>query len=151
MLNLNHFSCKIPWLVIELYRNLGYCVLGAATTFVMTDMSKLTIGRLRPHFLTLCDPVLSDDLCKEKVEGDEESRYMKFVVEKNISRLCQTMNPDQTNKFELGLDIIEKVNTKDRLQCRHDNIALVFSRVFMKLSYPSCRVTHPSASSVPHI
>ena len=82
------FSIEIPWLAIELYRNLGYCVLGAATTFVLTDMSKFTVGRLRPHFLNLCDPDLTTEgLCKSSPDG-----YPKFVEgdERDITKLCRS-------------------------------------------------------------
>ena len=68
---------------MEIYRSLGYCVLGAATTFLFTDLSKFTIGRLRPHFLTLCKPNYNYynytnnnyTLCKD------DHGFMRFVEE----------------------------------------------------------------------
>ena len=53
----------IPLIVAELYRSLGFMIFGAATAFLFTDLSKFTIGRLRPHFLTVCKPDMSE--CKD--------------------------------------------------------------------------------------
>merc|ERR1712126_246106 len=58
---------EIPLIVAELYRSLGHMVFGAATTFLFTDTSKYQIGRLRPHFLTVCEPNI--DLCKDPDTG----------------------------------------------------------------------------------
>ena len=67
--------CNVKWVYMEIYRSLGYCVLGAATTFLFTDLSKFTIGRLRPHFLSLCKPDYSNETCRD------EHGYMRFVEE----------------------------------------------------------------------
>lgn len=44
-----------PWLWMA-YIKVGTFGFGAATTVLVTDIAKYTIGRLRPHFLTLCVP-----------------------------------------------------------------------------------------------
>ena len=38
----------------------------------ITEIAKLTIGRLRPHFLTVCGIELTEELCKE-------NGYLRFV------------------------------------------------------------------------
>jgi len=64
-----------PWIAVELYRHFGYFTLGALTTLLFTEMAKYTIGRLRPHFLTLCQPDYGKEgLCKD------EYGYDKFVT-----------------------------------------------------------------------
>ena len=55
-----------PWVFIELYRILGYFILGALFTLLTTEMAKFKVGRLRPYFLTICAPDLSDVKCKDK-------------------------------------------------------------------------------------
>lgn len=67
--------CNMPWVLIELYRVMGYFTLGALCTLLTTEMAKYKIGRLRPYFLTVCDIDLTDDLCKD------EFGYNKFVTE----------------------------------------------------------------------
>ena len=47
---------KTPWIAVELYRHFGYFSLGALTCLLFTELSKYSIGRLRPHYLTLCMP-----------------------------------------------------------------------------------------------
>ena len=67
--------CNMPWVLIELYRVMGYFTLGALCTLLTTEMAKYKIGRLRPYFLTVCDIDLTDNLCKD------EFGYNKFVTE----------------------------------------------------------------------
>ena len=50
-------------------------------------MSKFTVGRLRPHFLNLCNPDLTTaGLCKS------DDGYPKFVEgdERDITKLCRS-------------------------------------------------------------
>jgi len=60
------WKVKVPWIATELYRQFGYFGLGALGCLVFTEISKYSIGRLRPHFLSLCQPAMTDDLCKDQ-------------------------------------------------------------------------------------
>ena len=64
-----------PWIAVEIYRHFGYFALGACGCLLFTEIAKYTIGRLRPHFLTLCQPNLGPELC------EDEFGYKKFVME----------------------------------------------------------------------
>ena len=66
-------------------------------------MSKFTVGRLRPHFLNLCNPILDDELCKS------EDGYPKFVEgdARKIENLCQSLK-NANNEEERAR--IDKVN-----------------------------------------
>lgn len=67
-----------PSLFRYIYRTLIIFLVGAATTFVLSEVMKLASGRLRPHFLTVCNPdydripcsegyiVITDDYCNGK-------------------------------------------------------------------------------------
>lgn len=85
---------NIPWIIIELYRILGYFALGALCTLLTTELAKYKIGtytivsgpsilcvsvrnddnhsscpnsgRLRPYFFSVCKANLDDDLCKDE-------------------------------------------------------------------------------------
>ena len=70
-----------PWIAVELYRHFGYFTLGALGCLLFTEIAKYTVGRLRPHFLTLCQPNLTPELC------DDEYGYKKFVTE-NEDAIC---------------------------------------------------------------
>ena len=53
----------LPWLVLDLYRVLGHFIQGALATLLITEVAKVSIGRLRPHFLFLCHP--DSSMCKD--------------------------------------------------------------------------------------
>ncbi|KAJ8681856.1 hypothetical protein QAD02_017648 [Eretmocerus hayati] len=50
-----------PWMSMA-YAKIGMFGFGAATTVLTTDVAKYTVGRLRPHFMTLCDPTIDCSL-----------------------------------------------------------------------------------------
>lgn len=52
--NLTAGRVPLPWLVLDLYRVLGHFVQGFLATLLITEVAKVSIGRLRPHFLHLC-------------------------------------------------------------------------------------------------
>ncbi|XP_016926586.2 putative phosphatidate phosphatase [Drosophila suzukii] len=53
---------------VELARQSTYFCFGLLLTFDATEVGKYTIGRLRPHFLAVCQPQLSDgSLCSDPV------------------------------------------------------------------------------------
>ncbi|KAH8370911.1 hypothetical protein KR093_005518, partial [Drosophila rubida] len=49
---------ELPHWLLECYRKIGCFVFGLGIEQLTTDIAKYAIGRLRPHFLTLCEPVL---------------------------------------------------------------------------------------------
>lgn len=49
-------------------------ILGFSMCMLITDVSKYSLGRLRPHFLTLCNPNL-EDVCYQLEEEDTEYYY----------------------------------------------------------------------------
>eukprot|EP00092_Neocalanus_flemingeri_P034736 GFUD01037800.1.p1 GENE.GFUD01037800.1~~GFUD01037800.1.p1 ORF type:complete len:313 (-),score=66.54 GFUD01037800.1:207-1145(-) len=74
------FGFEVPWIMIELYRHIGYMTVGATTCFLFTDLSKFTIGRLRPHFLSICNPNYAE-ICNE-------GGYEKFINGDDMD-ICQ--------------------------------------------------------------
>jgi phosphatidate phosphatase len=42
------------------YKFIGILAFGAACSQLTTDIAKYTIGRLRPHFISVCQPVFTD-------------------------------------------------------------------------------------------
>ena len=50
------------------------------------------MGRLRPHYLTLCNPELTDALCKD------EWGYNKFVTEPE-ELICRDMTEEKVKKL----------------------------------------------------
>ena len=83
---------RTPWITVELYRYFGYLLLGALTTLLFTELAKYTVGRLRPHYLTLCDPELTEELCKD------QWGYNKFVTESE-DVICRNMTEEKEKKL----------------------------------------------------
>ncbi|XP_037718197.1 putative phosphatidate phosphatase [Drosophila subpulchrella] len=60
---------------VELARQSTYFCFGLLLTFDATEVGKYTIGRLRPHFLAVCQPQLSDgSMCSDPVN---QHRYVE--------------------------------------------------------------------------
>ena len=49
-------NLRLARLEANLYHHLKLFLFGAAVTGILTSLGKLTIGRLRPHFLAVCAP-----------------------------------------------------------------------------------------------
>ena len=49
--------------VAALYRQVGVFVFGCAISQSFTDIAKVSVGRLRPHFLDVCQPDFSTINC----------------------------------------------------------------------------------------
>ena len=86
--NLPLFGYTFPWILIELYRHIGYMTVGAMTCFLFTDLSKFRIGRLRPHFLTICKPDYQC-ICKD---GDD---FEKFAIGED-TEICIGLTSNET-------------------------------------------------------
>ncbi|XP_054738814.1 putative phosphatidate phosphatase [Anastrepha obliqua] len=46
--------------IVECYKKIGLLIFGSGVGQLTMDIAKYTIGRLRPHFSTVCQPVLAD-------------------------------------------------------------------------------------------
>ena len=81
---------KIYWLS-SVYNALAVFIFGSVVTQFLTELTKHSVGRLRPHFYTLCDPIVDDYMCStgyvtefECRSKDEkmlkEARYVNLLV-----------------------------------------------------------------------
>ena len=74
------FGWKIPPWLIRCYKEIGVFWFGAVCSQLITDIGKYSIGRLRPHFIDVCNP---DVDCTEP-----ENKYKYFV-----QFTCKETNP----------------------------------------------------------
>ncbi|KAH8034832.1 hypothetical protein HPB51_003119 [Rhipicephalus microplus] len=58
------YGILIP-ITVVLYVMICVFLMGAATSQLITDIAKYTIGRLRPHFFDLCQPLNLKALCSK--------------------------------------------------------------------------------------
>ncbi|XP_067644883.1 putative phosphatidate phosphatase isoform X3 [Eurosta solidaginis] len=54
------FGRNVPVWIVEFFKHASYYLFGALLTFNATELGKFTIGRLRPHFISVCQPQLAD-------------------------------------------------------------------------------------------
>ena len=60
---------------VEVYKTVGPFLFAVAVTQVSTDIVKYSVGRLRPHFITVCKPDWGNFNCTDA------SGYMRYVTE----------------------------------------------------------------------
>lgn len=70
------FGRQIPQTVQNVYKYGGVFVFGHIVTVLLTDMAKHIVGRLRPHFISVCQPILSDgSTCSD------EKNFHRYIVD----------------------------------------------------------------------
>ena len=114
------YICFTIWVVISLFTILSTqifsksfsikvvkdIILGAMCCVLLTDIAKYTVGKLRPHFLTLCNPDYSS-ICFDEDDfyinddGEElvDEFYQKYVNETNV---CSLENPELLREARLS-------------------------------------------------
>ena len=114
------YICFTIWVVISLFTILSTqiisksfsikvvkdIILGAMCCVLLTDIAKYTVGKLRPHFLTLCNPDYSS-ICFDEDDfyinddGEElvDEFYQKYVNETNV---CSLENQDLLREARLS-------------------------------------------------
>ncbi|GAB0089846.1 Putative phosphatidate phosphatase [Sergentomyia squamirostris] len=59
--NIRIFNWEVPEWFRQCYVKIGIFGFGAACSQLTTDIAKYSIGRLRPHFYSLCQPIRADN------------------------------------------------------------------------------------------
>lgn len=54
------FGRDIPQWLEHMYKYCGVFVFGNLVTEVLTDIGKRVVGRFRPHFINVCQPIMTD-------------------------------------------------------------------------------------------
>lgn len=54
------FNRDFPDVALNVLKHIGYYLFGLAVTVITTDIGKQMLGRLRPHFMEVCQPIMSD-------------------------------------------------------------------------------------------
>lgn len=69
---------------LNIIQGILFYSMGAMSTMIITEVGKITIGRLRPHFLTVCKPKWDLIRCFEEIQNVTVARLFKiqFICEK---------------------------------------------------------------------
>ena len=120
---------KIPTLVLELFRLFGFFVMIGIFNDLFTEMGKFTIGRLRPHFLTLCNLDLKEIECKD------DQGFQKFVIISNDS--CS-----MSNNKNWAPEVYEKYLIDGRKSFLSGHTSYSFYVAVFLVLYLHCKLTH---------
>ena len=69
------FCLRVPAWLLRLGFQIRWFLTGILITLVITDIGKLVVGRLRPHFLDACNPDFSSINCTD------QRGYQVYVTE----------------------------------------------------------------------
>jgi len=116
---------KIPALVLELFRLFSFLVMIGLFNVMITEIGKFSIGRLRPHFLTLCKPNLDNGTCRDDLG------YEKYVVISND----KCTRKDDFHNYEKHLN-----DGRKSFLSGHSSFSF-YVAVFL-VCYLHCRLTH---------
>lgn len=78
-----HGFCRVKKLVktnfgLNTVNGILFYTLGAMATLLITEVGKRTIGRLRPHFIAVCQPKWEIIQCWSVIDGVKVAEYVKF-------------------------------------------------------------------------
>ena len=116
---------KIPALVLELFRLFSFLVMIGLFNVMITEIGKFSIGRLRPHFLTLCKPNLDNGTCRDDLG------YEKYIVISN----GKCTRKDDFHNYEKHLN-----DGRKSFLSGHSSFSF-YVAVFL-VCYLHCRLTH---------
>ncbi|KAM9693896.1 phospholipid phosphatase 1 isoform 3-T5 [Trichechus inunguis] len=84
--------------IATIYKSIGTFLFGAAASQSLTDIAKYSIGRLRPHFLDVCDPdwlkincsagYIETYTCRGNAEKVKEGRLSFYSGHSSFSMYC---------------------------------------------------------------
>nr|XP_033772584.1 phospholipid phosphatase 3 [Geotrypetes seraphini] len=75
----SHSFIQNPY-ISALYKQVGCFAFGCAISQSFTDIAKVSVGRLRPHFLAVCDPDFTEINCSVGYVEDYECRGLASKV-----------------------------------------------------------------------
>lgn len=86
------FDWDIPPWIVESYKQIGVFGFGACCSQLITDIGKYSIGRLRPHFISVCQPQMLDGTtCSDPQNIGRYITDFQCIGAKNSTRLIKEM------------------------------------------------------------
>lgn len=83
---------EMPGWLVQLYKKIGMFAFGAVVAQLATDIGKYSIGRMRPHFLAVCQPVMSDGTsCDPAAGGGKYIEDFKCGAEGSSATMLKEM------------------------------------------------------------
>lgn len=86
---LNRTSIEIPIIMVLMYRKFGSYLVGLGFVSFLTQLGKVTVGRMRPYFMQICDPQFNanitslSELCNFKQVLYMDEDFVCKIIDKN--------------------------------------------------------------------
>lgn len=101
---INFFGNKLidmPDIIGSLYINLGSYFFGFLLTSLIINIAKYTVGRLRPHFLNVCQPMFMNENKTGLTLVKYDCSY-KTYYQYNVDFICTSKNLNRLNDASLS-------------------------------------------------
>ena len=124
------FGRRVPQTAQNIYKFVGLFTFGHLVTTLLTDVAKRVIGRLRPHFISVCNPVLFDgSTC-----ADQKNLH-RYIIDFSCGNAAS--NADKLNEMRLSFP------------SGHSSIAM-FSMMFLAI-YIQSRMNWKGSKLLKHL
>lgn len=79
--------------IVESYKKIGLLIFGSGVGQLTMDIAKYSIGRLRPHFFAVCEPVMIDgSTCNDPVNADRYIEEYRCTAAYATPRMLKQMS-----------------------------------------------------------
>ncbi|XP_057373400.1 phospholipid phosphatase 1-like isoform X1 [Daphnia carinata] len=92
-------SIRIPSVIAEIIHLVAIFLFGAACSQLVTDFGKYTIGRLRPHFIAVCQPENLAELCSSNAPHTYITNYKCTGSDEDLVRESRLSFPSGHASF----------------------------------------------------
>ncbi|XP_048523456.1 putative phosphatidate phosphatase isoform X1 [Dendroctonus ponderosae] len=108
---------KIPFWIYNAYCAIGMFAFGAACSQLTTDVMKYTIGRLRPHFYTVCLPDVNCSLAENQnvYHTDFSCTNPAYMYNKRIMKEMRLSFPSGHSSFSMYTMVYFSIYVQKRL------------------------------------
>ncbi|XP_053689511.1 putative phosphatidate phosphatase [Sabethes cyaneus] len=131
------YNTTIPYWVVEAYKSIGIFGFGAACSQLLTDVGKYTIGRLRPHFLYVCIPLMpGNTTCEDKINQRRYITDFKCTSELSSPRMLKEMRlsfPSGHSSFSMYTLVFCAIYLQSRMNWRGSKLLKHFIQYLLIL------------------
>ncbi|PRD35084.1 UNVERIFIED_CONTAM: wun [Trichonephila clavipes] len=113
----------IPHVIWSIYKRIGIFLFGACMSQLTTDIAKYSIGRLRPHFLSICQPNVNCSL------EDPHEYIVNFVClgrDQNAIREARLSFPSGHSSFSAYTMVFTVIYLQACMRCKTNRLLRPF-------------------------
>ncbi|GIY04762.1 putative phosphatidate phosphatase [Caerostris extrusa] len=113
----------VPHVIWNIYKRIGIFLFGACMSQLTTDIAKYSIGRLRPHFLSVCEPNVS---CSSLDPHAYVTNFVCLGKDANAIREGRLSFPSGHSSFSAYTMVFTVIYLQVFMQCRVNRLLKPF-------------------------